>query len=108
MERILASERTRERLKALMNGEFESADGRSELMRLTARLIIEEALEGEARDTLGRDYYAGGAAPGMGYGTFNYVTISAPIIARRRRSVSRDMLRHMTVLPGGGSLARAR
>ena len=53
MERILASERTRERLNALMNGEFELADGRSELMRLTARLIIEEALEGEARDYTG-------------------------------------------------------
>ena len=36
-------------------------------MRLAARLIIEEALEGEARDALGRDYYARGAAPGAGY-----------------------------------------
>ena len=43
MGRILASERTRERRKALMNGECESADGRSELVRLAARLIIEEA-----------------------------------------------------------------
>jgi hypothetical protein len=30
-----------------MNGEFESADGRSELVRLTARLIIEEGRRGE-------------------------------------------------------------
>ena len=36
-------------------------------MRLAARLIIEEALEGEARDALGRDYYARGATPGTGY-----------------------------------------
>ena len=36
-------------------------------MRLAARLIIEEALEGEARDALGRHYYARGAAPGAGY-----------------------------------------
>ena len=36
-------------------------------MRLAARLIIEEALEGEARDVLGRDYYARGATPGGGY-----------------------------------------
>ena len=36
-------------------------------MRLAARLIIEEALEGEARDVLGRGYYARGAAPGAGY-----------------------------------------
>jgi transposase-like protein len=67
MERILASERTRERLKALMDGEGEAADGRSELVRLAARLIIEEALEGEAEDALGRGYYARGAAPGSGH-----------------------------------------
>ena len=67
MERIPASERTRENLKALMRGRSEIVDGRSELVRLAARLIIEEALEGEARDALGRDYYARGAAPGAGY-----------------------------------------
>jgi transposase-like protein len=67
MERIPASERTRERLKALMEGRGEVEDGHSELVRLAARLIIEEALEGEARDALGRDYYARGAAPGAGY-----------------------------------------
>ena len=67
MERIPASERTRERLKALMNGEREASDGRSELVRLAARLIIEEALEGEAKDAVGRDYYARGAVPGAGY-----------------------------------------
>jgi transposase-like protein len=67
MERIPASERTREKLKALMEGRSEVEDGRSELVRLAARLIIEEALEGEARDTLGRDYYARGATPGAGY-----------------------------------------
>ena len=67
MEGIPASERTRENLKALMRGRSEIADGRSELVRLAARLIIEEALEGEARDALGRDYCARGAAPGAGY-----------------------------------------
>jgi putative transposase len=67
MERIPASERTREKLKALMEGRSEVEDGRSELVRLAARLIIEEALEGEARDVLGRGYYARGAAPGAGY-----------------------------------------
>ena len=48
MERIPASDRTREKLKALMEGRSEVGDGRSELVRLAARLIIEEALEGEA------------------------------------------------------------
>ena len=67
MERIPASDRTREKLKALMEGRSEVGDGRSELVRLAARLIIEETLEGETRDALGRDYYARGATPGAGY-----------------------------------------
>jgi hypothetical protein len=40
---------------------------RSELVRLAARLIVEEGLEGEAADALGREYYVRGAAPGAGY-----------------------------------------
>ena len=56
MERIPDPDRTREKLKALMEGRSEVANGRSELVRLAARLIIEEALEGEARDAVGRDY----------------------------------------------------
>jgi putative transposase len=67
MERIPASERTREKLRALMDGRSEVEDGRSELVRLAVRLIIEEALEGEARDALGCEYYARGAKPGAGY-----------------------------------------
>ena len=66
MERIPGSERTREKLKAVIGGSNEGG-GTSELVRLAARLIIEEALEGEARDALGREYYARGAAPGAGY-----------------------------------------
>ena len=66
MERIPASERTREKLKAMFEGSSD-VGGTSELVRLAARLIIEEALEGEARDALGRDYYARGAAPGAGH-----------------------------------------
>lgn len=67
MERIPASDRTREQLKALMEGKAEAAESNSDLVRLAARLIIEEALEGEAEDVLGRGYYARGAAPGAGY-----------------------------------------
>jgi hypothetical protein len=67
MERILASERRREKLRALMDGRNEVENGCSELARLAARLIIEEALEGETRDALGREYYARGAVPGAGY-----------------------------------------
>jgi putative transposase len=109
MERIPASERTREKLRALMEGRSEVADGRSELVRLAARLIIEEALEGEAGDALGRDYYARGAVPGTGYrngyragrvksaeGAIDY---SAPQIADRSepfRSRLREVVRGRT------------
>ncbi|MCC7017450.1 MAG: IS256 family transposase [Rhodospirillales bacterium] len=67
MDRIPASERTREQLKTLIEGHGEGGDVRSELVRLAARLIVEEGLEGEAADALGRDYYARGATPGSGY-----------------------------------------
>src|SRR5437899_5203005 len=67
MDRIPASERTRERLKALMEGHGEAGDLRSELVRLAARLIVEEGLEGEATDAVVREYYVRGAAPGTGY-----------------------------------------
>ena len=67
MGRIPASERTRERLKALMDGQSEEGDLCSALVRLAARLIVEEGLEGEATDALGREYYARGAAAGAGY-----------------------------------------
>jgi hypothetical protein len=107
MERIPESDRTREKLKAVIEGSDEG--GTSELVRLAARLIIEEALEGEARDAVGRDYYARGAAPGAGYrngyrsgrlrsaeGTIEY---SAPQIADRAerfRSAIREIVRGRT------------
>jgi putative transposase len=109
MERIPASERTREKLRALIEGRSAIEDGRSELVRLAARLIIEEALEGEAKDALGRDYYARGGTPGAGYrngyrpgrvtsaeGAIDY---SAPQIADRRepfRSRIREVVRGRT------------
>src|SRR5262249_26365182 len=65
MERIPASERTREKLKAVIEGLSEGG-GSSELVRLAARLIIEEALEGEARDALGPEITLA-AGPGAGY-----------------------------------------
>ena len=44
MQRMPATERTREKLRELIEGRSEVEDGRSELVRLAARLIIEEAL----------------------------------------------------------------
>jgi hypothetical protein len=61
MQRLSASERTREELRAFMNGELGTATGRSDLVRLALRLIVEEALEGEVSDVLGRERYERGA-----------------------------------------------
>jgi transposase-like protein len=54
---------TRKRLEALMNGQ---SGGRSELVKLAAQLIIEEALESEVSTALGRDYYRHAEADGSG------------------------------------------
>ncbi|HEY1863295.1 MAG TPA: IS256 family transposase [Roseiarcus sp.] len=67
MERLSAPERTREELRALMNGELGTAAGRSDLVRLALRLIVEEALEGEVADALGRERYARGDRGKTGY-----------------------------------------
>ena len=47
MHRLSAPQRTREELRALINGDLGTAAGRSDLVRLALRLIVEEALEGE-------------------------------------------------------------
>ncbi len=41
MERLSAPERTREEFRALMNGELGTVAGRSDLVRLALRLIVE-------------------------------------------------------------------
>ena len=65
--RIPASQRTREDLTSLIEGRLSTASAKDELVKLATRLIVEEALEGEAGDTIGRDYYEHGAQPGQGY-----------------------------------------
>jgi putative transposase len=66
-KRIAASQATRERLQAVMDGKIGTADGRSELIRLAARLIIEEALEAEASEVLGRERYERAEGRAAGY-----------------------------------------
>jgi transposase-like protein len=89
MDRIPASERTRERLKALMDGHGEKADLCSELVRLGARLIVEEGLEGETADALGREYCAAGAGYRNDYRTGRLRTAEGMIeYALRRRSLT--------------------
>ena len=64
--RLPASQRTREELTALIEGPLSTASAKDELIKLASRLIVEEALEGEAGDALGREYYEHGVQPGHG------------------------------------------
>jgi transposase-like protein len=65
--RIPASEQTHQRLAALLKAGVADGDARTELFQLAVRKIVEEALEAEVSDVLGRGYYAHGAEPGRGY-----------------------------------------
>lgn len=107
--RVPASMRTRESLSELIEGRLSSADGRAELVKLATRLIVEEALEAESRDALGRDYYEHGASPGQGWRNGvrtgrlktaeGFVDYAAPQIAGRDepfRSEIRDSLKGRT------------
>jgi putative transposase len=66
-KRVPGSVRTRQSLSELIEGRLSSPDGRAELVRLASRLIIEEALEAESREAVGRAYYEHGAEPGQGW-----------------------------------------
>src|SRR6202047_5594788 len=59
-----ASQRTHEELTSLIEGRLSTGSAKDELVKLATRLIVEEALEGEAGDAVGRDYYEHGAQPG--------------------------------------------
>jgi putative transposase len=65
--RVSAADRTRERLEALIDGRLATAPERSDLIRLAARLILEETLEGEVRDRLGRERYERADGEPAGY-----------------------------------------
>ena len=88
--RLPASQRTREELTALIEGRLSTASAKDELVKLATRLIVEEALEGEAGDAVGRDYYEHGAQPGQGYRngyrTGRLKTAEGRWSIRRRRS----------------------
>jgi putative transposase len=67
MKRLSAPDRTREELRALIGGDLGTATGRSDLVRLALRLIVEEALEGEVADTVGRERYERAEVAAAGY-----------------------------------------
>src|SRR5688572_5414868 len=57
-ERVPPSVRTGQRIDELLNdGAASGVDLRSSLIKLAVRRIVEEALEAEATDALGRGYY---------------------------------------------------
>ena len=59
MARVAASEQTRKRIAEVLSGDFD----KSALLRNAVRLIIEEALEAEVGDVLGRGYYERASRP---------------------------------------------
>ena len=65
--RIPASERTIQKLDELLSQGVADGDARAELLKLAVRKIVEEALEAEVADAVGRGYYENGAPPGAGY-----------------------------------------
>ncbi len=65
--RIPASERTRQKLDALLTQGVTEGDARTELVKLAVRKIVEDVLDAEAAEAVGRDYYEHGATPGAGY-----------------------------------------
>src|SRR3989454_3821074 len=65
--RILASERTSQKLNELLNQGVADGDARAELLKLAVRKIVEETLEAEVAEAVGRGYYENGAEPGRGY-----------------------------------------
>ncbi|MER9946262.1 IS256 family transposase [Mesorhizobium sp. M0092] len=103
--RIPASMRTRQSLSDLIEGRLSTPAGRSELMKLATRLIVEEALEGESRDAVGRDYYEHGAEPGQGYRNGvrsgrlktaeGFVEYSAPQVAGRDEPFRSEIREHL-------------
>ncbi|MER8824498.1 transposase [Mesorhizobium sp. M0991] len=103
--RIPAPMRTRQSLSDLIEGRLSTPAGRSELMKLATRLIVEEALEVESRDAVGRDYYEHGAEPGQGYRNGvrsgrlktaeGFVEYSAPQVAGRDEPFRSEIREHL-------------
>ena len=65
--RIPASERTSQKLDELLSQGVADGDARAELLKLAVRKIVEEALEAEVAEAVGREYYENGATAGAGY-----------------------------------------
>jgi len=60
--RIPPSERTSQQLGELLSHGVADGDARVELLKLAVRRIVEEALEAEVAEVLGREHYVHGAS----------------------------------------------
>lgn len=69
MERVAPSDRLKQELAALLSTGIRpaEADPAGKLVRLAARLVLQEALEQEQTDFIGRSRYERGEAPRQGY-----------------------------------------
>jgi putative transposase len=105
-KRVPGSHRTGEALRELMEGRRSESFGRTELVQLATRLIIEEGLEAEVRDALDRGYYEHGAEPGGSYrngllqgrlktaeGFIDYAT---PLVAGTAEPLRSELRQHLT------------
>jgi transposase-like protein len=54
-------------LTSLIEGRLSTVSAKDELVKLATRLVVEEALEAEVGDTIGREYYEHGARAGQGH-----------------------------------------
>ncbi len=105
-ERVPASMRTRQSLSDLIEGRLSSPDGCAELVRLATRLIVEEALEAESGDKVGRGYYEHVAEPGQGYRNGvrtgrlktaeGFIDYAAPQVAGRDEPFRSEIRTHLT------------
>ncbi len=103
--RLSASHYTRYAFEQLITGYSDEPAERSSLVRTATRLLIEEALEEEAKDVMGRGYYQHGGANGGGYrnGTricrlksaSSVIEYGAPQITGREGGFSSGIRRHL-------------
>ncbi len=104
-KRIPGSARTREALNELMDGRLRVENAKSDFLKLATRLIIEEGLEAEVRDALGRDYYehggdgSGGHRNGVRSGRLKtaegFIDYSAPQVAGTVEPFRSELRQHL-------------
>ena len=95
-KRVPASMRTRQSLSDADRGASGVAGRAGRTGKLATRLIVEEALEAECRDALGRDYYERGAEEGRGLKTAEgLIDFAAPQVAGREEPFRSEIRSHL-------------